>query len=261
MKFTPKPLTNTADISRGRVSASAVMKDVLSVALFLALSYVVLGWLGIAVAHWIPDRWEKKLAPVTSSILRDSDDLDLERAEGIFDRLLEGEVLRDLNYRLYAFRFPMPNAVAIPGGAVAVTPKLLEVVESERGLAFVLAHELGHHEHRHPLRALGRSLFLYAGAAMFGDAGTALQGALEVTECNFSREQERDADDFALRLVHRKYGGTDGALELFEWLVENENEPQYQKYFGTHPLSEDRIIDMKKLSLELSQAVTPTGAK
>ena len=50
------------------------------------------------------------------------------------------------------------NAMIIPGGHIIVTTALLESAESENELAFVLAHELGHHVARDPLKALGRSL-------------------------------------------------------------------------------------------------------
>ena len=252
MKFTPKPLTKTDDASRAKSTRSDWVKDVVGVVLFFTIAYFVLGWLGIAVAQWIPDRWEQKMAPAATLMTVNDDEVDLTRAQQIFDHLLDGEETRDLDYQLFVMNAPMPNAVAIPGGKVGVTPELLEIVTSDRGLAFVLAHELGHHEHRHPLRAMGRSLFLYTAAALVGDGSTLLSGALSISDSNFSRTQESAADDFALRLIHRKYGDTQGALELFKWMQENESEPAYQKYLGTHPLSKDRIATLERLAVELS---------
>ena len=51
-----------------------------------------------------------------------------------------------------------PNAAIISGGHIIVTTALLDEAESENELAFVLAHELGHHIARDPLKGLGRSL-------------------------------------------------------------------------------------------------------
>ena len=61
-----------------------------------------------------------------------------------------------------------PNAAIIPGGHIIVTTALLEEAESENELAFVLAHELGHHEARDPLKALGRSLVFLTIASALG---------------------------------------------------------------------------------------------
>lgn len=80
----------------------------------------------------------------------------------------------------------------------------MEVVETEMGLAFVVAHELGHHQNRHALRILGRMLLLHTVAAMFGNSKNLLDSALNVSESGFSRKQEREADKFAFHLVHRQ---------------------------------------------------------
>ncbi|MGB3296964.1 MAG: M48 family metallopeptidase, partial [Phormidesmis sp.] len=49
------------------------------------------------------------------------------------------------------------NAMVTAGSYLFVTDGLLAAVKSENELAFVLAHEMGHLQHRDPLRALGRS--------------------------------------------------------------------------------------------------------
>jgi hypothetical protein len=46
------------------------------------------------------------------------------------------------------------NAFALPGGTVVVTDQLLELSPDDAALAGVLAHEIGHVEHRHLMRQL-----------------------------------------------------------------------------------------------------------
>jgi|TARA_B110000238_G_scaffold200397_1_gene250383 predicted Zn-dependent protease len=46
------------------------------------------------------------------------------------------------------------NAFAASDGYIIITTGLSASVTSENGLAMVLAHEIGHHYERHPLRGL-----------------------------------------------------------------------------------------------------------
>ena len=55
-----------------------------------------------------------------------------------------------------------PNAFAFPGGKIVVFSSLLDSVQSENGLAFVLAHELSHFQNRDHLRGMGRSIVFTA---------------------------------------------------------------------------------------------------
>ena len=205
-------------------------------------------------AHYIPDSWERKLGSIPNFLESKNSTARLERTQEILDNLMGDEELRDLNYKLFLFPLGTPNAVAIPGGSIGVSDSLLDQVESDIGLAFVIAHELGHHHHRHVLRALGRSLFLRVGASAFGQTSSAIDSALSFTDKNFSRKQEREADDFAIRLIYKKYGTTEGALEFFNWIIENNTEHGFQQYFGSHPLTKDRIKTLKALAEELEQA-------
>lgn len=255
MKFVPKQLVDTDDASRGKATPRTIAKDVLAVILFLIVAYVVLGWIGILVAEFIPDSWERKLGQIShkeSVTLKPTNVL--YRAQVLLDRLREGESLRELDYRLIRLPIKGANAVAVPGGWIGVSPELAKQVATDIGLAFVLAHELGHHQYRHALRALGRSLLLYSAAALFGGNANFLTSALDISESRYSRKQEREADEFALRLVHRKFGTTDGATEFFRWVSGHHTEHRVQKYFGTHPLTEDRIAYLRELGAELDGA-------
>ncbi|MDX1514311.1 MAG: M48 family metallopeptidase, partial [Gammaproteobacteria bacterium] len=48
------------------------------------------------------------------------------------------------------------NAFATFGGHVVIYRGLVDRLESENALAMVLAHEIAHVKHRHPIRTLGR---------------------------------------------------------------------------------------------------------
>jgi len=147
-----------------------------------------------------------------------------------------------------------PNAFAFPGGLVAVTTGLLDGVESDNELAFVLAHEVGHFRDRDHLRGLGRGLAFGVVIGVFGIGGSA--GAAELAgvagllaAAGFSREQESSADAFGLGLVAAEYGHVGGATKFFERLPKPDNaiERGLEGYLSTHPLSAERIDEMRAL--------------
>ena len=136
-----------------------------------------------------------------------------------------------------------------------MTRALLQEVKSETGLATVLAHELGHQAHRHGLKRFGRVL-LWRMLLNFALADVDISGleiALSATEASYSRDQEREADVFGMRLVHEVYGDTQGALEIFE-LVQREHEQGDAQWTGlltSHPLTAERIAYLKRLQQQL----------
>ena len=141
-----------------------------------------------------------------------------------------------------------PNAMALPGGTIVVTRGLLEQIDSENELAFVLAHEIGHFRNRDHLRQLGRgfALGLLMTAVAGEDGGMLSSGVVEVTARRFSRQQEEAADLFALELLEAEYGHVADATRFFERLTKNDvRTGRVVGYFSTHPLSRDRVEHLR----------------
>jgi Zn-dependent protease with chaperone function len=140
------------------------------------------------------------------------------------------------------------NAMALPGGLIVVTRGLLDQVESENELAFVLGHELGHFRNRDHLRALGRGivLSLFFSVATGSDVSSLGIKVTDLALRGFSRDQESDADEFGLALVYTHYGHVNEAWRLFErWDEGDEALPDVISYLATHPKSGDRIHDLE----------------
>lgn len=137
-----------------------------------------------------------------------------------------------------------PNAAIIPGGHIIVTTALLKEAESENEIAFVLAHELGHHINRDPLKGLGRSLvFLTVSSALGIGAGNGeivtLTGSL--TNLHYSRQQESAADVYALEAIVNLYGHGASSLDFFQRMQAKDRRGKLSAYFSTHPLTKERI--------------------
>ena len=141
---------------------------------------------------------------------------------------------------------PVPNAVVVPGGTIFVFSGLLEHVQSENGLAFVLAHEMAHLSHRDHLRALGRGIVLYGLAALLSGDSSALAGVLapvqQLGNARYSRARESAADAMALQVLACRYGHAGGATEFFEALRARDADAlPGSHYFTSHPAMGARI--------------------
>jgi len=177
------------------------------------------------------------------------------------DRLYETQLLVDrLVYHWadvpYDFRVEVEdsriaNAMALPGGLIIVTQGLLDQVETENELAFVLGHELGHFKNRDHLRALGRGvlLSLFFTVVTGNDVSGIGINVADITLRGFSREQESDADEFGLAIAYAEYGHVNEALRLFErWQDDDGSRPHILSYLSTHPQAGDRVEKLRLLA-------------
>lgn len=175
------------------------------------------------------------------------------------DRLIETQLLADrlaqhwpdspYTFRVEIDASEIANAMALPGGLIIVTQGLLDQVESENELAFVLAHELGHFRNRDHLRALGRGIVLAMFFAVVTEGDVAGIGikATDITLRGFSRRQETRADEFGLTVVNAEYGHVDESWRLFErWGIDDNSFADLVTYLSTHPDTSDRIVEMKR---------------
>jgi len=145
------------------------------------------------------------------------------------------------------------NAMASLGGQTVVFRGLLAKLGSEDALAMVLAHEIAHLKLRHPAASLGRGvavgLMLSVVSAELGRSvgGGVLSQAGMVTLLRFNRDQEREADAEALRVLAQEYGHLGGAVDLFEVFAAISSagaaalaERAVPELLRTHPLGNSR---------------------
>lgn len=143
---------------------------------------------------------------------------------------------------------PAVNAMATLGGNLVFYRGLLHKLESEDAVAMVLAHEIAHVRLRHPAAAMGRgvavglvlsAVSVGAGRSFGGDA---VQRAAVLPLLKYGRDQEREADDLALRALVNVYGHAGGATDAFTVLMHAaKGETGRVAILQTHPLTEERI--------------------
>lgn len=213
---------------------------------------------------YVPYSWEASLFPDFDAV-RYSPTTDVEKAqqrelEDLLDRLLAHWSDHPEGVRVGLLESDQPNALAFPGGLILVTTGLMDRVESENELAFVLGHELGHYRHRDHVRSLGRGLVLGLILTAIGQSGTASELVAfsgQLASRSYSRRQESAADTFGLGLVEAEFSHVAGATDFFDKLPSPESalERSLSSYLATHPLSEDRIVAMEQLADERGWAV------
>ncbi|MBP7451895.1 MAG: M48 family metallopeptidase [Ottowia sp.] len=114
-------------------------------------------------------------------------------------------------YRL-EFRSGMPpNAFALPGGTIVMTDAMVRRAGQIPGtgdpaLLGVLAHEIGHVEHRHTTRMVVEQGVLNIGLGLaLGDVSTLVQmGASALTGLAYQRGHEVESDCYAVDLMHQR---------------------------------------------------------
>ena len=135
------------------------------------------------------------------------------------------------------------NAFALPGGTVVLLDGMVEHAgKDDEMLLAVLAHEVGHQEHRHMTRSLFRALGGVALAGLlWGDySSVASNAAVLFGQLSYSRDDELAADDFAIAALGRA-GVSPGALARFFWDIESkERGARAPSWASTHPDAGER---------------------
>jgi Zn-dependent protease with chaperone function len=120
-----------------------------------------------------------------------------------------------------------PNAFALPGGTLVMTDELVELVEhDDQVITAVLAHEIGHVQHRHGLRMLVQATALSGLAGIvLGDFSTVLASVpVLLGQASYSREAEHEADAAAVRILKAASISPLVMITLFEKLDKKRNE-------------------------------------
>ncbi len=116
-----------------------------------------------------------------------------------------------------------PNALALPGGTIVMTDEMVQLVDNNTDvLTAVLAHEMGHLQHRHGMRMLVQVMLLgTVSSVLLGDFSTVLAGgAALVGQSHYSRQAEREADAAAVRILRAGDISPAAMVTLFDKLAE-----------------------------------------
>jgi predicted Zn-dependent protease len=170
----------------------------------------------------------------------------------------------NLPWRYHIVRDASVNAIALPGGAILVTTGLLNFINSDDELAFVLGHETTHIAHRHTLGLIERDAALQIGflvltqIVLHGNAAPyqLSQITRALLNAKYSRDQESEADHYGVIFAQRAGFDPAAAISFFERLQQFEN-GRGGGPFANHPPTADRIKAVRSELREM--APSPSG--
>ncbi|MGB3292195.1 MAG: M48 family metallopeptidase [Phormidesmis sp.] len=270
--YVPKEITEEVNVTpvNPLVNLAYLMATVAFVG---ALVYGSLGLIATRIATRIDPKTEENIGAAMTAAISLQTAADDSRIAYLEDLLadLEANVpkttLAEATYpplKVSILDTEVENAMVTAGSYLFVTDGLLQKVESENELAFVLAHELGHLQHRDPLKALGRSLVWVTLSSLLGlgQGGDTIVRAANLADLSYSRGQETAADDYALELIATHYQHTDHSLGFFQRVQAEEPDwgalSKVTEWQQSHPLTGDRI---RRLDRTLDEkGWTATGA-
>jgi predicted Zn-dependent protease len=230
---------------------------------------------------------------IARELYRDPDYIDdpvlADYVQGIWQSLLtaarqRGDLTPELDER-FAWRIVLGrdrtvNAFALPGGYLGVHLGLMAVVSSRSELASVLGHELSHVTQRHIARLmaknsqqapwmLGAMILGALAASKNAEAGNALivggQALSAQSQLNFSRDMEREADRIGFGVMTQAGFDAQGFVSMFDKLQQASrlNDTGAYPYLRTHPLTTERIADMRSrlpLGAAVANQTIPTAS-
>jgi len=137
-----------------------------------------------------------------------------------------------------------PNALALPSGQIVLTDEIVKLLDDDDAVMGVLAHELGHLQRRHLMRRLIQSSAIGALATvLFGDVSAVVANIPTLLlDMKYSRDVEREADDYAIALFKANGMSRQKLAYVFEKLGEKEAKGETMPpYLSSHPASAERV--------------------
>lgn len=156
---------------------------------------------------------------------------------------------KDLEYHFAVIESDQINAFAAPGGYLYFYTGLIKEMKNESELASVVAHEISHVVGRHSIKrvqaALGVSL---ASQLILGDNNseiiqTAVGMAVGLKFASYSRNNEREADNFGLNYMIAAGYHPNGMISMFRILAEKGGQTSnvFEQLSSSHPDTQERI--------------------
>lgn len=160
------------------------------------------------------------------------------------------------------------NAFATLGGHVTVFRGLLAKLRYEEELDAVLAHEIGHVQHRHMVQHLSRGVVAATALGLIGVRSASVSkwligDAQQLQQLAYSRDAEREADATAMLASQRLSGSTQGMVELFktfDTLQRAQSSMAQIPWLQSHPQPLERARAASATAVGATRALTPLAA-
>ena len=205
----------------------------------------------ISMGKDVAQQLEKKYGLVNDDALQ-------ARVNAIGQRLVPVSDRKDITYSFKVLNTDEINAVAVPGGFVYLYKGLVDMMPTDDELAGVMAHEVSHVVRRHSVKqmekSMGTSLVM---AILFGSKGVVLQQvAMEALMAGYSRDDEREADQFGFQYSYAAGFNPYNLLITMNKLNDlDQSKKASYGIFSSHPEPEARVARQQTYLQE--KKVTP----
>jgi len=164
------------------------------------------------------------------------------QVEGILQKMLPFVDRRKDMYRISIIDLEEINAFATMGGYIYLTTGILDFVESEDELAFIIGHEMAHIDKYHTQRKYKKLFF----AQSFGQILTMESLAKMAVDINqvlfaaFDQPDEYEADKGGVNLMRKAGYDPERSVDFFTKREKYQNRSLLNKLTSTHPFAADR---------------------
>jgi predicted Zn-dependent protease len=168
----------------------------------------------------------------------------------IFNDIMRYVDRTNLNYGYKVVETDEVNAYAIAGGRMFFNTGILEFLETEDEIAFVMAHEIAHNELRHCIKRVQYAAIASSIDPSFGEI---VQLSYGIYSMPFTKYDELEADELGVWLMKKAGYDKQGAVDFFLKLEELEKEygiderDALNDFISSHPTARDRGERVKNM--------------
>jgi predicted Zn-dependent protease len=154
--------------------------------------------------------------------------------------------------KVYVVKGGPVNAFTLPGGILVFYSDLIKKAKNSAQVAGVLAHEIGHVVHNHPMKGLirqfGLELVMQTLTGGYSDISTVASGGGLLVALSNGRAYERQADATGVSLLEKLGVRADGVSTFFEQMMENQPTDMAATIgiWSSHPPTAERIEATKR---------------
>ncbi len=208
-------------------------------------------------APWLPHGMQVRLGQtVFEELVADKDECHGKRGLAAINTLAN-DLARAAGYphevTVHVIEGGPVNAFTLPGGILVFYSDLFEQAKNSSQVAGVLAHEIGHVVHHHPVkgvvRAYGLDLLARLVSGGYSDfLNTMTSGGNMLLALRNGRAFERQADATGVALLEKLGLRADGVSSFFEQMLEKEPEDSATAagIWSSHPPTRERIETTKR---------------
>lgn len=213
---------------------------------------------------------EQFMSNVKNQIVFIDDDFANEYITDLGNYIAQSIETKPFPLNFYLINENQVNAFATYAGHIFVYAGLINIMDDADQLAGVMAHEMGHVVARHLSRqseqsklvGIGTMAGVLAGAMIGGEVADALiVGSLAAgtqTMLSYTRDAEREADQFGFKLAHQSGFKSDALIEALANLQQTQwGVSQAPAYLLTHPLDSERMSNLEAISHHYAGSTLP----